>query len=239
MTRESTDTDTAEQVIDSFRILAGDKVRFFTLNYLITDPNYYYVLNLFTAIHHGRRTKERTATGPGGVLHTANATLQGSQRNAWSPGLPLLLHSTLRRVGFIKNSPRKLKKKKKIQKNYKKVTATKNIYEDYLYFRISQKRTRTRFFSLASLTPASRAIKKLIGDNQSSAQSIVVQRKKKKKKVKKRKKMKRKKKKEKSIGVFILLYKNFLNQNLPFDIYIHIYSFCLFVKISYKTFIVP
>lgn len=29
MTRESTDTDTAEQVIDSFRILAGDKVRIF------------------------------------------------------------------------------------------------------------------------------------------------------------------------------------------------------------------
>lgn len=27
MTRESTDTDTAEQVIDSFRILAGDKVK--------------------------------------------------------------------------------------------------------------------------------------------------------------------------------------------------------------------
>ena len=26
MTKESTDTDTAEQVIDSFRILAGDKV---------------------------------------------------------------------------------------------------------------------------------------------------------------------------------------------------------------------
>lgn len=29
MTRESTDTDTAEQVIDSFRILAGDKVPLF------------------------------------------------------------------------------------------------------------------------------------------------------------------------------------------------------------------
>lgn len=28
MTRETTDTDTAEQVIDSFRILAGDKVSF-------------------------------------------------------------------------------------------------------------------------------------------------------------------------------------------------------------------
>jgi len=40
MTRESTDTDTAEQVIDSFRILASDKVSlvikifsFFHLNY--------------------------------------------------------------------------------------------------------------------------------------------------------------------------------------------------------------
>lgn len=32
MTRESTDTDTAEQIIDSFRVLAGDKVclRFFS-----------------------------------------------------------------------------------------------------------------------------------------------------------------------------------------------------------------
>lgn len=27
MTREATDTDTAEQIIDSFRILAGDKVK--------------------------------------------------------------------------------------------------------------------------------------------------------------------------------------------------------------------
>lgn len=35
MTRESTDTDTAEQVIDSFRILAADKVTFLTINYII------------------------------------------------------------------------------------------------------------------------------------------------------------------------------------------------------------
>lgn len=32
MTRESTDTDTAEQVIDSFRILASDKVIFNCFN---------------------------------------------------------------------------------------------------------------------------------------------------------------------------------------------------------------
>lgn len=43
MTRESTDTDTAEQVIDSFRILASDKVcrtffvgYFFKLNFIFT-----------------------------------------------------------------------------------------------------------------------------------------------------------------------------------------------------------
>lgn len=48
MTRESTDTDTAEQVIDSFRILAADKVGFYfsikiqnstwTLNFIRSQP---------------------------------------------------------------------------------------------------------------------------------------------------------------------------------------------------------
>ena len=35
MTRESTDVDTAEQVIDSFRILAADKVTLMTLMTLV------------------------------------------------------------------------------------------------------------------------------------------------------------------------------------------------------------
>jgi actinin alpha len=38
MTRESTDVDTAEQVIDSFRILAADKVKF---------VNYYLIIIFF------------------------------------------------------------------------------------------------------------------------------------------------------------------------------------------------
>lgn len=38
MTRESTDTDTAEQVIDSFRILAGDKVRIPRQSSTTNDP---------------------------------------------------------------------------------------------------------------------------------------------------------------------------------------------------------
>ena len=39
MTRESTDVDTAEQVIDSFRILAADKVRF--LNSAVVSKHHY------------------------------------------------------------------------------------------------------------------------------------------------------------------------------------------------------
>jgi len=35
MTRETTDTDTADQVLQSFRILAGDKVRLSTTRFLL------------------------------------------------------------------------------------------------------------------------------------------------------------------------------------------------------------
>lgn len=45
MTRESTDTDTAEQVIDSFRILAGDKVCNAFLIYIIYIYLIYIIYN--------------------------------------------------------------------------------------------------------------------------------------------------------------------------------------------------
>ena len=42
MTRESTDSDTAEQVVESFRVLAGDKVRLnlsrFWLRIVLSQP---------------------------------------------------------------------------------------------------------------------------------------------------------------------------------------------------------
>lgn len=44
MTRESTDTDTAEQVIDSFRILAADKVIFYIFNTLYFSITFIYVI---------------------------------------------------------------------------------------------------------------------------------------------------------------------------------------------------
>lgn len=57
MTRESTDTDTAEQVIDSFRILASDKVNHCKLKLPDMRGNF---VNLsfvcpFAAIHYARR----------------------------------------------------------------------------------------------------------------------------------------------------------------------------------------
>lgn len=46
MTRESTDTDTAEQVIDSFRILASDKVSFaISLTSFVTFENNVFLTN--------------------------------------------------------------------------------------------------------------------------------------------------------------------------------------------------
>ena len=80
MTRESTDTDTAEQVIDSFRILAGDKVH---IKYKHDIFNYYQFLlfNLlfwFTALHPSWWTPSWAATWSGRILHPAYATLQGT-----------------------------------------------------------------------------------------------------------------------------------------------------------------
>lgn len=68
MTRESTDTDTAEQVIDSFRILAGDKVciHFFRNDFEMLTISTNQATELFNflclAVHLGRRTEEGITT---------------------------------------------------------------------------------------------------------------------------------------------------------------------------------
>ena len=49
MTRESTDVDTAEQVIDSFRILAADKVRIFLTHFMLNKK--YNFLFHFPDVH--------------------------------------------------------------------------------------------------------------------------------------------------------------------------------------------
>jgi len=91
MTRESTDTDTAEQIIDSFRILANDKVK-------RTDLYISNLTNLLLpkiALHHTRRVEEGAATRSGGVLHWQNGALQRTQRNSWLTRLLFIFHSPL------------------------------------------------------------------------------------------------------------------------------------------------
>lgn len=96
MTRESTDTDTAEQVIDSFRILASDKVSCTFLQ--MNQGMYLNVLIFSSAIHPARWIKKRIATRPSGILHPAHATIQGRQRSARRSRLHVLLNGTVRRV---------------------------------------------------------------------------------------------------------------------------------------------
>lgn len=102
MTRESTDTDTAEQVIDSFRILASDKVSGRGKEGELVREIIDFVVTL-SAVHLGRGAATRTAPRPGGVLHPEDAPVQRIRRRPWSPRLHVLQHGPVRRVGPVKD----------------------------------------------------------------------------------------------------------------------------------------
>lgn len=92
MSRETTDTDTADQVIASFKVLAGDKVSRAYRSTGASDQN----LSLQRALgqvgevgasescpvppelHHRRGAAERAAPRPGRVLHRPHGTLPGA-----------------------------------------------------------------------------------------------------------------------------------------------------------------
>lgn len=105
MTRESTDTDTAEQVIDSFRILAGDKVNHFYILYRnslrFESTKFLIDFLLLVAIHFTRRIKKRIATRSSRILHTQNATVQRSQRRTRCFRLYVIFHSLIRRIRLV------------------------------------------------------------------------------------------------------------------------------------------
>lgn len=102
MTRESTDTDTAEQVIDSFRILAGDKVNPVPISYLQSLHIWVWIGNndvVFSslALHHGGRAQAWVASRPGRILRGAHATIPrpwSTRRRSWLHGI---LHRIIRR----------------------------------------------------------------------------------------------------------------------------------------------
>lgn len=113
MTRETADTDTAEQVVASFRILAADKVNLFESLWFagiwaevlkpITSFTHFisYIVLIFvfltTALHTCGWAQERTSPWTSGVLHLQDASLQRPWSTTRSAGLHRLLHRPLRR----------------------------------------------------------------------------------------------------------------------------------------------
>jgi len=57
----------------------------------------------FAAVHHGRDSAPRTASGPGRVLRTQDGTVHGARCGTWSARLPVILRGTLRRDGPVKS----------------------------------------------------------------------------------------------------------------------------------------
>lgn len=108
MTRESTDTDTAEQVIDSFRILAGDKVHLYTLIDLFRNHHLYsywwiniYIFLIFTAIHPSRWTQTWIATRSSRILCTTYGSIPWTRRCSRCSRLHGLQHCPLWRKWSI------------------------------------------------------------------------------------------------------------------------------------------
>lgn len=99
MTRETADTDTAEQVVASFRILAADKVCavFILARPCLCQPDSWTTPSLTPALHPGGGAEERTSPRTGRVLHHEDASVQSPRSTAGSPGLHRLLHRPLRR----------------------------------------------------------------------------------------------------------------------------------------------
>lgn len=95
MSRETTDTDTADQVIASFKVLAGDKVSQTTLSTWGQQegalqsglgmrgwgPVWVQVAQSpalpFPELHHSRGASERAAPRPGRILHCPHGTIPG------------------------------------------------------------------------------------------------------------------------------------------------------------------
>lgn len=99
MTRETADTDTAEQVVASFRILAADKVcaLFILARPCLCQADSWTTPSLTPALHPGGGAEERTSPRTGRVLHHEDASVQSPRSTAGSPGLHRLLHRPLRR----------------------------------------------------------------------------------------------------------------------------------------------
>lgn len=107
MTRETAETDTAEQVMASFRILASDKVR--AAGAPAASDQLWNIANgdkpLLTSrpaeLHHSGGAAQRAAPGAGGVLHQPHDQVHRGRKPPRCPGLHLLLQCPLWRERLI------------------------------------------------------------------------------------------------------------------------------------------
>lgn len=99
MSRETADTDTADQVIASFKVLAGDKVgrRLLPWRTPRLFPRVPTVLLVPSELHFGGRAASGASSRPGGVLHSPHGPLHRPRRRSRSSGLHVFLDSSVRR----------------------------------------------------------------------------------------------------------------------------------------------
>ena len=105
MTRDASDQDTADQIIQSFRVLAGNKVSCYPSNHSATDHAWPWpfdsLFQLVSAIHHSWYSTKRTSSWPGPILHSENAAVQGHRRSARRPGLHFIFDFIVRRERLV------------------------------------------------------------------------------------------------------------------------------------------
>uniref|UniRef100_A0A7N8XWB7 Actinin, alpha 1 n=1 Tax=Mastacembelus armatus TaxID=205130 RepID=A0A7N8XWB7_9TELE len=84
MSRETADTDTADQVMASFKVLAGDK------------ENAVLFFSSMIELHFSRRAASGAPSRPGRLLHCPHGALHRPGRRAWSPRLHVILYRPVR-----------------------------------------------------------------------------------------------------------------------------------------------
>lgn len=104
MSRETTDTDTADQVIASFKILAGDKVCFIESHSRDTFVHWYlalwhyqllHLLGFPSELHYSWGAEEGASSWPGRVLHCSHGALHRAWCQPRGSRLHVLLHRPL------------------------------------------------------------------------------------------------------------------------------------------------
>ena len=106
MTRDASDQDTADQIIQSFKTLAGNKVCLLSLLIQMSSINGSFnielILNFFiVAVYHSGHFETRVATGTSSILYRPNAGVQRARGGTGRVRLHNFRHISLRRERLV------------------------------------------------------------------------------------------------------------------------------------------